>query len=84
MEVNEMRRLALLDLKTKGFALDSYWEGSGSWLGCYARPKNKPPYGFDEAYDEYGNLIPKDGQDYTEWFEWNVPELLELQRQYPQ
>ena len=36
MEVKEMRRLALIDLKNKKFVPDSMWEGERTWVGIYA------------------------------------------------
>lgn len=82
MEQREMERLAIQDLKSKGFVIDSWWEGDGrTWIGCYAHPKGKPAYWADPV-DE--NSIPKDGIDHSEWFEWYIRDLAQLAKEYPQ
>lgn len=82
MEQREMERLAWLDLKSKGFVIDSRWEGDGrTWIGCYAMPKDKPPFWAD-VWDE--NSIQKDGNDYAQWFEWYTRDLNQLAKEYPQ
>lgn len=82
MEVKEMRRLALIDLKNKKFVPDSMWEGERTWVGIYARPVGTPKYGVDPDNEEEAQAM--DGKDYSEWFEWYLEDLLELKKQYPQ
>jgi len=82
MEQREMERLAWLDLKSKGFVIDSRWEGDGrTWIGCYAMPEGKPPFWAD-VWDE--NSIQKDDNDYAQWFEWYTRDLNQLAKEYPQ
>ena len=82
MEVKEMRRLALIDLKNKRYIPDSMWEGGRNWVGIYARPIGTPKYGIDPVNEAEAQAM--DGIDYAEWFEWYPEDLLELQKKYPQ
>ena len=82
MEVKEMRRLALIDLKNKRYIPDSMWEGGWNWVGIYARPIGTPKYGIAPVNEAEAQAM--DGIDYAEWFEWYPEDLLELQKQYPQ
>jgi hypothetical protein len=82
MNVKEMRRLALIDLKNRRYIPDSMWEGEGNWVGIYARPVGTPKYGVDP--DNEAEAQAMDGIDHAEWFEWYPEDLLELQKQYPQ
>jgi len=82
MNVKEMHRLALIDLKNKRYVPDSMWEGERTWVGIYARPVGTTKYGVDPDNEEEAQTM--DGKDYSEWFEWHPEDLLELQKQYPQ
>lgn len=82
MEIKEMRRLALIDLRNKKYVPDSMWEGERTWVGIYARPGGTPKYGVDP--DNEAEAQAMDGFGHAEWFEWNPEDLLELQKQYPQ
>lgn len=71
-------------LLAKNFVPDSYFEGDyATWLGVYARPKDKPTY-LDANNHEEHLLQEKYSQngfkrDFSEWFEWKIvnDELIE-------
>lgn len=64
-------------LAKKGYLVDGYFEGNyETWIGVYARPKDKPTYldpNDGEAAD-LQNQYRVDGfkQDFSEWFEWEI------------
>ncbi|AUB53360.1 Phi-29-like late activator [Enterococcus mundtii] len=64
-------------LDKKGYIVDSYFEGDyDTWIGVYARPKDKPTY-LDPANAEEATLQEKYSlngfkQDFSEWFEWEI------------
>lgn len=80
MDFREMKHLALLDLKSKGYVIDGSWEGGSNWLGVYARPKSTPKYGLDSETDEEARQ--RDGIDYSKWFEWFQKDFDELAKTY--
>ncbi|MDY5174587.1 Phi-29-like late activator [Enterococcus faecium] len=73
----QIENLVRNELRKKGFIVDSYFEGDyDTWIGVYARPKDKPTY-LDPATAEEARLQDKyrvDGfkQDFSEWFEWKI------------
>ncbi|OEG21536.1 hypothetical protein BCR24_06585 [Enterococcus ureilyticus] len=71
-------------LLAKNFVPDSYFEGDyATWIGVYARPKDKPTYLDANNHEEYllQGKYSQNGfkQDFSEWFEWEIAnnELLE-------
>lgn len=64
-------------LTKKDFIIDGAFEGDyATWIGVYARPKDKPTY-LDPSNEEEARLQEKysvDGfkQDFSEWFEWGI------------
>ncbi|WP_195958031.1 Phi-29-like late activator [Enterococcus gallinarum] len=80
----EIEALVRSELHKKGFVVDSYFEGDyDTWIGVYARPKDKPTY-LDPSTAEEARLQDKyrvDGfkKDFSEWFEWEIKngELIE-------
>lgn len=62
-----------------GYIVDSEFEGDyATWVGVYARPKDKPTY-LDASTAEEAALQNKyrvDGfkRDFSEWFEWEINE----------
>lgn len=73
----EIENLVRNELRKKGFVVDSDFEGDyDTWVGVYARPKDKPTY-LDPSTAEEARLQDKyriDGfqQDFAEWFEWEI------------
>lgn len=73
----KIENLVINELRKKGFVVDSYFEGDyDTWIGVYARPKDKPTY-LDPSTAEEARLQDKyrvDGfkQDFSEWFEWKI------------
>lgn len=64
-------------LLKKGFLVDSFFEGDyATWIGVYARPKDKPTYLDANTHEEYllQEKYKVDGlkQDFSEWFEWRI------------
>lgn len=64
-------------LLAKGFLPDSYFEGDyATWIGVYARPKDKPTYLDANNEEEYllQEKYSQNGfkQDFSEWFEWEI------------
>lgn len=64
-------------LLAKGFLPDSYFEGDyATWIGVYARPKDKPTYLDANDYEEslLQEKYSQNGfkQDFSEWFEWEI------------
>ena len=70
-KISKLKAIADNELKSKGFKRDSYFEvfTSSFGIGCYAVPIDKPYYLFEDE------TIPKDGEDHSEWFEWNEADL---------
>lgn len=71
-------------LLAKNFVPDSYFEGDyATWIGVYARPKDKPTYLDANNEEEYllQEKYSQNGfkQDFSEWFEWEIvnDELIE-------
>lgn len=64
-------------LDKNGYIVDSYFEGDyETWIGVYARPKDKSTY-LDPANAEEFTLQEKYSlngfkQDFSEWFEWEI------------
>lgn len=74
---DELETKARQLLLVKGFVPDSSFEGDyATWLGVYARPKDKPTYLDANDNEEYllQEKYSRDGfkQDFSEWFEWDV------------
>ncbi|MEQ7179694.1 hypothetical protein ABQE01_11820 [Enterococcus thailandicus] len=68
------------ELKEQGFIIDSSFEGDfKTWIGVYARPKDKPTYldpqNDKEAEEQEQYSINGFKQDFSEWFEWEVKNL---------
>ncbi|MBE9883435.1 hypothetical protein [Enterococcus faecium] len=68
------------ELNKKGFIIDSSYEGDfKTWIGVYARPKEKPTYldpkDNDEVAEQENYNINGMKQDFSEWFEWEVEGL---------
>ncbi|GGD05861.1 Phi-29-like late activator [Enterococcus wangshanyuanii] len=64
-------------LLAKDFVPDSYFEGDyATWIGVYARPKDKPTYLDANDHEEYllQEKYSQNGfkQDFSEWFEWEI------------
>ncbi|KAA9178921.1 hypothetical protein F6X86_06695 [Enterococcus durans] len=73
----ELQRKVREILAIKGYIADSCFEGDyETWIGVYARPKDKPTY-LDPRDDEEAALQEKYSvngfkQDFSEWFEWEI------------
>lgn len=73
----DMQERVRKSLAKKGFIVDGYFEGDyETWIGVYARPKDKPTY-LDPKDGEAADLQNQyrvDGfkQDFSEWFEWEI------------
>ena len=68
------------ELKEQGFIIDSSFEGDfKTWIGVYARPKDKPTYldpqNDKEAEEQEQYSINGFKQDFSEWFEWEIKNL---------
>lgn len=66
-------------LAEKGFVVDGYFEGDyATWIGVYARPKDKPTYldprDAEEAALQEKHSVNGFKQDFAEWFEWDIKE----------
>lgn len=65
-------------LGVKGYVVDSMFEMDDevTWIGVYARPKDKPtaldPRDEEEARWQDEHRVNGMVQDFTEWFEWEV------------
>lgn len=74
---SELQRKVRDILTKKGFIIDGYFEGDYvTWIGVYARPKDKPTY-LDPSNAEEARLQEKYSvggfkQDFSEWFEWEI------------
>ncbi|WP_241546155.1 hypothetical protein [Enterococcus villorum] len=73
----ELQRQIRELLAIKGYIIDSPFEGDYvTWIGVYARPKDKPSY-LDPRDAEEAALQEKYSlngfkQDFSEWFEWKI------------
>ncbi|MFS7398075.1 hypothetical protein [Carnobacterium maltaromaticum] len=72
-------------LREKGYLIDSSFEGDfTTWVGVYARPRNRPTYldpsDSEEAAFQDKFSINGFNQDFSEWFEWKIKgnELVEF------
>jgi len=68
------------ELKEQGFVIDGSFEGDFStWIGVYARPKDKPTYldpqDDKELKEQEKYSINRLKQDFSEWFEWGIENL---------
>lgn len=68
------------ELTKKGFLIDSGFDGDfKTWIGVYARPKDKPtaldPYDEEEEKEQEKYAINGMKQDFAEWFEWEIKNL---------
>ena len=68
------------ELKEQGFIIDSSFEGDfKTWIGVYARPKDKPTYldpqNDKEVEEQEQYSINGFKQDFSEWFEWEIKNL---------
>lgn len=74
---SELQRKVRDILTKKRFIIDGYFEGDYvTWIGVYARPKDKPTY-LDPSNAEEARLQEKYSvggfkQDFSEWFEWEI------------
>lgn len=68
------------ELQKQDFVTDSLFEGDfTTWVGVYARPKDKPTYldPWDEEEEAEQDKYRINGmkQDFSEWFEWKIENL---------
>lgn len=68
------------ELKEQGFIIDSSFEGDfKTWIGVYARPKDKPTYldpqNDKEVEEQEQYSINGFKQDFSECFEWEIKNL---------
>lgn len=73
----DLKQKVITILDKMGYIVDSYFEGDYiTWIGVYARPKDKPTY-LDPRDAEEAALQEKYSvngfkQDFSEWFEWEI------------
>ncbi|EHQ9018145.1 hypothetical protein KI103_003155 [Enterococcus faecalis] len=78
--IEELKEQARTELNEWGLIIDGCFEGDfETWIGCYARPKDKPTYldpqNDKEAEEQEQYSINGFKQDFSEWFEWEIKNL---------
>lgn len=73
----DLKQKAITILSKMGYIVDSYFEGDyATWIGVYARPKDKPTYldprDAEEAALQEKHSVNGFKQDFSEWFEWEI------------
>lgn len=72
-----LKRKVISILNKEGYIVDGYFEGDyATWIGVYARPKDKPTYldsrDVEEAALQEKYSVNGFKQDFSEWFEWEI------------
>ncbi|GKS55476.1 hypothetical protein IGJ91_002245 [Enterococcus sp. DIV0765f] len=72
-----LKQKVITILNKMGYIVDSYFEGDyATWIGVYARPKDKPTYldprDAEEAALQEKHSVNGFKQDFSEWFEWEI------------
>jgi hypothetical protein len=72
-----LKQKVISRLNKMGYLVDSPFEGDyATWIGVYARPKDKPSYldprNAEEAALQERYSLNGFKQDFSEWFEWKI------------
>ena len=75
--IEELKEQARKELNEWGLVIDGSFEGDfETYIGCYARPKDKPtaldPINEEEAKEQAKYAVNGFPQDFTEWYEWEI------------